>query len=783
MKLKLLPGLLLSLFAASPVLAFEPFVVKDIRVEGIQRTEAGTVFNYLPVKVGDRFTEEQAAEAIKSLFATGFFKDVRIEAEGGVLVVLIDERPAIAQVDFVGVKEFDKDSLRKGLREVGLAESRIFDRSLLERAEQELKRQYLSRGMYGAQVTTTVTPLERNRVAINFSVVEGEVARIRQIKLLGAKEFSESELLALFQLSTPGWLSWYTKNDQYSKQKLSADLETLRSFYQNRGYLDFDTTSTQVSITPDKQDIYITITLNEGQKYTISGLKMTGDLVLPEDEYRKLVTLKKGDTFSREKLTETTKAISDRLGNEGYAFANVNAAPEVDKEKREVAFTIFVDPGRRVYVRRINVAGNTKTRDEVIRREVRQMEGAWYDGSKINRSKVRVERLGYFEDVTVETPAVPEATDQVDVNLAVKERSTGNLMLGAGFSSSEKIVLSASLSQQNLFGSGNAVALQVNTGKINRTLALSFTNPYFTQDGISFGWDVYHRKVDPTSLSVAPYRTSSMGMGLRFGLPIAEDDSVSFGLAADRTEISTYYNDSSYGTSPTQYRRLCNELNGSAVDSAADCSASSLMATAGWARDGRDSYLLPRKGVFQKFFVEATAPVGDLRYTKISYQHQHWFPVGRDYSLMLNGEFGWAHGYGGKSVPFYKNFYVGGIGSVRGFEQSSLGPKVVNDGEDDSLGGTRKLVGNAEFFFPLPGAGLDKSFRMSAFLDAGYVWGKDGDTNKEQPMRFSDLRYSTGLSFTWSSPLGPLNFALGIPLKKKDEDKTQKFQFQLGTGF
>lgn len=620
-------------------------------------------------------------------------------------------------------------------------------------------------------------------MAINFSVVEGEVARIRQIKLLGAKEFSESELLALFQLSTPGWLSWYTKNDQYSKQKLSADLETLRSFYQNRGYLDFDTTSTQVSITPDKQDIYITITLNEGQKYTISGLKMTGDLVLPEEEYRKLVTLKKGDTFSREKLTETTKAISDRLGNEGYAFANVNAAPEVDKEKREVAFTIFVDPGRRVYVRRINVAGNTKTRDEVIRREVRQMEGAWYDGSKINRSKVRVERLGYFDDVTVETPAAPEATDQVDVNLAVKERSTGNLMLGAGFSSSEKIVLSASLSQQNLFGSGNAVALQVNTGKINRTLALSFTNPYFTQDGISFGWDVYHRKVDPTSLSVAPYRTSSMGMGLRFGLPIAEDDSVSFGLAADRTEISTYYNDSSYGTSPTQYRRLCNELNGSAVDSAADCSASSLMATAGWARDGRDSYLLPRKGVFQKFFVEATAPVGDLRYTKISYQHQHWFPVGRDYSLMLNGEFGWAHGYGGKSVPFYKNFYVGGIGSVRGFEQSSLGPKVVNDGEDDSLGGTRKLVGNAEFFFPLPGAGLDKSFRMSAFLDAGYVWGKDGDTNKEQPMRFSDLRYSTGLSFTWSSPLGPLNFALGIPLKKKDEDKTQKFQFQLGTGF
>lgn len=783
MKLKLLPGLLWSLFAAAPAFAFQPFVVKDIRVEGIQRTEAGTVFSYLPVKVGDRFTEDKAAEAIKSLFATGFFKDVRIEVEGDVLVVLIDERPAIAQVDFVGVKEFDKDSLRKGLREVGLAESRIFDRALLEKAEQELKRQYLSRGMYGAQVTTTVTPLERNRVGVNFSVVEGEVARIRQIKLLGAKDFKESELLAMFQLSTPGWLSWYTKNDQYSKQKLSADLEAMRSYYQNRGYLDFDITSTQVSITPDKQDIYITVTIEEGAKYTFSGLKLTGDLVLPEEEYRRLITIKKGDTFSREKLTEATKAISDRLGNEGYAFANVNAAPEVDKEKREVAFTVFVDPGRRVYVRRINIGGNAKTRDEVVRREMRQMEGAWYDGAKINRSKVRVERLGYFEEVTVETPAVPDATDQVDVNVGVKERSTGNLMLGAGFSSAEKVVLSASISQQNLFGSGNAMSLQLNTGKINRTLALSFTNPYFTPDGISFGWDVYHRKVDPTSLSIAPYRTTSTGVGLRFGLPIAEDDSISFGLAADRTTISNFYLDNSYGTSPVQYRRLCNELNGSPIDSASDCTANSLLATAGWARDGRDSYLLPRKGAYQKLLLETSAPLGDLRYAKVSYQHQHWFPVGRDYALMLNGEFGWGSGYGGKSLPFYKNFYAGGIGSVRGFEQSSLGPKVINEGEEDSLGGTRKLVGNAEFFFPLPGAGIDKSFRMSAFLDAGYVWGKDGDTNKEQPMRLSDLRYSTGLSFTWSSPLGPLNFSLGFPLKKKEEDKTQKFQFQLGTGF
>jgi outer membrane protein insertion porin family len=778
MKLKLLPGLLCALFASTSALAFEPFQVRDIRVEGIQRTEAGTVFNYLPVKVGDRFTEEKAAEAVKALFATGFFKDVRLEVEGDVLVVLVDERPAIAQVDFVGVMEFDKEVLRKGLREVGLAESRIFDRSLLDRAEQELKRQYLSRGYYSAQITTTVTPLERNRVGINFSVVEGEVAKIRQIKFVGNAVFKESELLGLFQLSTPGWLSWYTKNDQYSKQKLSADLETLRSYYLNRGYLDFNIESTQVSITPDKKDIYITVSLSEGAMYRVSGVKLTGDLILPESEYRKLVSIRAGETFSREKLTETTKAITDRLGNEGYAFANVNAAPEVDKDKREVAFTVFIDPGRRVYVRRINVGGNTKTRDEVVRREIRQMEGAWYDGEQINKSKTRVERLGFFDEVNIETPAVPTATDQVDVNVNVKERSTGNLMIGAGFSSSEKLTFAGSISQQNLFGSGNAMTLALNTGKINRTLALSYTRPYFTPDGVSFGWDIYHRTTDPTSLSVAPYKTASTGAGLRFGVPIAEDDSISFGLAADRTKITTYQNDPDFGDSPQQYIDFCADYGQDG-----DCSVTSVVASAGWARDRRDSFLYPRSGTMQKALLETTFPVADLRYVKASYQQQTWFPIGKDYALMLNGEIGWAHGYGNKTVPFYKNFYAGGIGSVRGFEQSSLGPKITQaDGDEESLGGTRKLIGNAEFYFPVPGTGMDKSFRISAFFDAGYVWGEDAD-GKQQKFSLSDLRYSTGLAFSWSSPMGPLKFSLGFPLKKEEGDKAQNFQFQLGSTF
>ena len=785
MNRKLLSGLLMALFAAAPALAFDPFVVKDIRVEGIQRTEAGTVFNYLPVRVGETFTEGQASDAIRALFATGFFNDVRIETEGDVIVVVVDERPAIADIDFVGVKEFDKDALKKGLRDVGLAESRIFDRALLERAEQELKRQYLSRGKYAATVTTTVTPLERNRVGINFAVEEGGVAKIRQINIVGAKAFDADDLLDQMQLTTPGWLTWYTKNDQYSRQKLSADLETLRSFYLDQGYLDFNIDSTQVSITPDKRDIYVTVNITEGEKYTVTGVRFTGDLVLPESEYVALSKIRPGDTFSRENLTETTKAITDRLGNEGYAFANVNAAPEVDKEKREVAFTVFVDPGRRVYVRRINVGGNTKTRDEVVRREMRQMEGGWYDAAAINRSRTRIDRLGFFDEVNVETPAVPGTTDQVDVNFTVKERPTGNLMLGAGFSSAENIVLSASIAQQNLFGSGNALTLGLNTSESSRTLALSFTNPYYTVDGVSLGWDLYHRTYDADELdSVSPYKTVSTGAGIRLGWPIAEDDQINFGLTADHTEITTY------ALSPKLYKDFCRDFGGcNNSDGTGDVTVTSLIATVGWARDSRDSFTYPRSGTYQRVYGELTVPVGDLRYGKIGYQHQHWFPIGRDYALMLNADVGWAKGFGGKEVPFYKNYYVGGIGSVRGYDQGSIGPKFRDtDGDVTSTGGTRKIVGNAEFYFPMPGAGKDRSFRISAFFDAGYVWGEDeqplgSDQFEEQKLRFSDLRYSTGLAFAWSSPIGPLKFSFGHPLNKKDQDEVQRFQFQLGSVF
>jgi outer membrane protein insertion porin family len=759
MKKKLLAGLLVALLARS-AFAFDPFQIKDIRVEGIQRTEAGTVFSYLPVKVGDTMTDEKAAAAIKALFATGFFKDVRLEIDREVLVVVLEERPAIASLEFTGLKAFKPEDLKKSLREVGLAESRIFDRAMVERAEQELKRQYLAQGHYAVQITTTITPLERNRVGVNFAVNEGDIAKIRQINIIGAGAISEADLLDLLVLRTPGWLTWYTKNDQYSKQKLSGDLETLRSHYLDRGYLEFNIESTQVSISPDKQDIYITININEGEKYSVSSVKLAGQLLLPEAELTKLVQIKPGEVFSRERMTETTKAISERLGNEGYAFANVNAAPELDKEKRQVAFTVFIDPGRRVYVRRINVTGNTRTRDEVVRREMRQAESGWYDGDKINKSRTRVDRLGYFDEVTVETPPVAGTTDQVDMEVKVKEKPTGNIMLGAGFSSADKFSVSGSVQQQNLFGSGKHVGVQVSTSKANRVYSLSHTDPYFTVDGVSQGFDIYYRKTDTSTLAVGTFGSNSFGGGGRWGVPIAEDDYLNFGLSLDRTKLTVDTN------SPLRYQDYVTRFG---------ASSNTLLGTAGWQKDGRDSLLVTTSGVYRRAVLEMAMPGSTATYVKATYQHQHFFPLDRKLTLALNGEIGLAKSYGNKELPFFKNFYAGGIGSVRGFDSNSLGPR--DPATDEALGGDKRLIGNAELLFPVPGMGRDNSMRLSVFADAGSVWGYD---NK---FSLGSLRYSAGVALAWNSPMGPLKFSFANPFNKKAEDKVQRLQFQMGSVF
>jgi len=777
------PSLLaLALFAAQAQ-AFEPFPVKDIRVEGIQRTEAGTVFSYLPVKVGETLTPDMAATAIKSLYATGFFKDVRLETLNDVLVVTVEERPGIASVDFSGMKEFPKDDMKTGLKQLGLAEGRILDRSLLDKAEQELKRQYYNRGIYSVAVKAVTTPLERNRVAVNFEVTEGDVAKIRAINLVGAKAFKEKELLNLFTLRTPGMMTWWTKNDQYSKQKLSGDLETLRAHYQNQGYLEFNIDSTQVSITPDKKDIYITINISEGDKYTVSEFRIAGELPVPEAELKALITMKPGDAFSRERLNETTKKIGDRLGNEGYAFANVNAAPEIDKEKRTAAFTFLVDPGRKVYVRRINVTGNTRTKDEVVRRELRQMEGSWYAADKLTRSRERVERLGYFKETNVETPPVPGTTDQVDVNVNVTEMPTGSVMLGAGFSSSEGIVLSGSVSQNNLFGSGNRLSAQINSGSVNKVYSLSFTNPYFTQDGVSLGYDIYQRNVNTSSLNtVADYATASTGLGLRLGVPISELDTVNFGAALEQVKLDLSTSAPNvYFQYANSYEPSCPTTN---TGTACSVTTNSLRLEAGWARDTRDNLLYPTKGTYQRVFAEVGTPAGDLKYYKLNYQYQWLKPMTRGISLLLNGEVGLGGGYSGQNLPLFRNFYAGGIGSVRGFDSGTLGPKAINNtGTAFSVGGSKRVVGNAEVLFPFPGMGTDKSVRLSAFVDAGMVAGDYDSQGRYKTLSLSDLRYSVGAAVTWYSPMGPIKLSLSKPINAATDDKTQSFQFQLGNVF
>jgi outer membrane protein insertion porin family len=651
---------LAAAFVVQPVFAEEPFVVKDIRVEGIQRTEAGTVFSYLPVKVGEVMTDEKTAAAIKALYATGFFKDVRLEARDGVVIVTVEERPSIATITLNGIKEFSADDLKAGLKQTGLAEGRVLDRAMLDKAEQELQRQYFNRGKYAVEIKSTLTPLERNRVAVQFDVVEGDSAKIRQINIVGNQAFKEKELLKQFTSTTPGWLTWYTKNDQYSKARLGGDIEALRSFYLNRGYLEFNVDSTQVSISPDKQSIYITVNVTEGPQYRVSDVKLAGQMLVPEAELQKLVTIKPGEVFERDRLTETTKKIGDRLGNDGYAFANVNAVPELDRDKATVAFTLFVDPGRRVYVNRVNVAGNTKTRDEVVRREIRQMEGAYYDAEKINRSRDRLNRLGYFNEVNIETPAVAGTTDQVDVNVSVAEKSTGNIMVGAGFSSSEGLVLSASVSQSNVFGTGNRLSAQINSGSVNTVYALSYTNPYYTIDGVSLGYDLYRRDVDATQLdSVADYETSTIGAGVRFGLPINERDFITLGLTYEQTSLTTT------ATSGVQYDFV--QTFGSDNDT--------VRVDAAWARDTRNDFLFPTKGMLQRVATEVGTPLGSLQYYKVSLQHQQFFQLSKTFTLMLNGEVGIGGGLSGKPLPFFKNFYAGGTSSVRGFENGTLGPK------------------------------------------------------------------------------------------------------------
>lgn len=750
----------LSSLLSLPASALDTFRVSDIRVEGLQRISPGTVFNFLPVQVGDEFSDYESERTIRALFKSGYFKNVRLERDDDVLVVVVTERPAIANIKIQGNEDLETDALLASLKDIGLAKGQVFDRSLLEKVELELERQYYSRGKYGVKIEATVTPLERNRVDLLIDISEGAVARIRQINIVGNSVFDDETLLEKFSQSTPKWTSFYTKNDQYSKQKLAADLETLRSYYQDRGYIKFNINSTQVSITPDKKDIYITVNIAEGQQYKVREVRLSGQLVVPPEKLYPAFQINAGEVFSRKRVTDTVTRISDILGNEGYAFANVNTVPDIDEETREVDLTLFVDPGKRVYVRRVNFAGNSKTRDEVLRQEMRQMEAGWFSAEKVERSRTRLQRLGFFEQVNVETPAVPGFTDQVDVDYSVTEQPSGSISLGVGFSQSSGIILNGSITQDNFLGTGRRVSAALNTSDVTTVYSLSYNNPYYTVDGVSRGYGAYYRSTDANEANISNYSTDTFGGSVTYGFPISEFNSFQFTVLADNLKLKA-------ADFPSD------EILRFIADNGSDFT--SLGLSTSFAHDTRNRRIFPSEGGLRRISGEAKVPGSDLQYYKVNLALQQFVPLTNLFVLEAKSDIGYGDGYGDfDEMPFFENFFAGGVRSVRGFEDNSLGPR---DSVNDPIGGNFKTTGTVQLLFPPPFLTESNAVRLSLFYDIGNVFAGAGDWSG------GDLRMSVGLGATWLSPVGPLAVSIAQPLNDKAGDEVQQFQFTLGAGF
>jgi len=759
MKIKPLHYALSAALALLPVVALA--AVKDIRVEGLQRTDPGTVFNYLPLRVGDAFDDNKARDAVKALFATGFFSDVRIEIDGDVLVVTVEERPTIAQLDIQGADSISKDQIETALKTQGFSEGRVFQQDVLDNAVNELKQQYYARGRYSVIVNAEVQKLERNRVGVRFEIKEGLVAKIRSLNLVGNKVFDRDDLLDLLSLSDGDWMSWYTKSNQYSKQALSADLEKLRSHYMNQGYMEFRIDSTQVAVSEDREGVFLTINMSEGEKFTIGQIAISGDSVLAEQEIRRLISLKTGEAFSREKVSRSIAAINERLGEEGYALANINPVPEIDREKHTVNFTFYVDQGRKTYVRRINISGNYQTRDEVIRRELRQMEAATYDGKKIKRSRQRIDQLGFFNEVMLDTATVAESVDQVDLNVTVAEKKTGSMNLGIGYGQAEGMILSASLSQNNFLGSGKNFGFQISHSKSSKNYSASVTNPYATPDGISFGYNAYLSKIDPSQLGTGRYSTTALGAGFQIGLPVSDDNKMSLGFNAEELKIIT----STTYPPAMHIRNYVNEY-GSTNEN--------YSLSLGWSRDRRDSSVFPSSGYLTQLNSSVNVPGSTTQFYKLSASNQAFLPLWGRVVGAWTVDTSMVRAYAGSTVPFYRNLYAGGVGSVRGYESSSLGNRDEND---DPVGGDRRFVNNVELIAPFPGVKDDKSLRIGAFWDLGGVWAK-GERLSAEP-----LRQSAGVALTWFAPIGPIKLSYAKPIKQKEGDRIESFQFQLGYVF
>ncbi|MEY2696836.1 MAG: hypothetical protein RL333_974 [Pseudomonadota bacterium] len=791
----------MALFATSVIArAIGSFTIEDIRIEGLQRVAPGTVFNYLPVKVGDDFDQRLATESIRALFKTGFFKDVRLEQEGDTLVIYIEERPSIASVKITGNKDISSDDLKKALKGIGMTEGKVFDRATLDKVEQEMRRQYFARGKYGVKIDTSVTDLPRNRVDIEITVSEGKVATIKQINIVGNHSFSDEQVTQDFEQNTGNLLSFYTKSDHYSKQKLSADLERLRSFYLDRGYINSQIESTQVAMSPDRKEIYLTVNLKEGDVYKVSDVQVTGKIIIRPEEIIPLVGIGPGDVFSRKLATQSQKAISDRLGDEGYIFCNVNMVPEIDELTKTVRMTFFVDPGKKVYVRRINFSGNTKTRDEVIRREMRQMEAAWASSTKIERSKVRLERLGYFQEVNVETPAVPGTSDQIDVNYKITEKSSGNITAGVGYSQLQGIIFNAAVTQDNVFGTGKRVGFNFNNSRLNTIYNVSYFNPYASVDGVSHGFDLAYRKMNAYYTNLANYTTDTGDIGTNLAIPVNEFDRITFNLDLNRTNVKT----NAY--SPVQILDYIRYYTKDPLKT--NYAFDYIPVAVGYVHDTLNRAMFPTEGGAQRIQVMATPPVfgsDSVAFFKASAKTQHFFPLAKDLTLQLAAEAAYGDGFNGApALPFWENFFAGGPQSMRGFFPSSLGPKTISNqvgqGGLLSLGGSSKIVMQAEILSPLPFMEDSKSIRIGAFFDVGNVYcnafqvpgpkgyvsaanGNPSDGLCYAPVKGDFLRYSPGILARWISPFGAIGFSVAHPLNTVYGDHLQSFQFSFGQTF
>lgn len=754
--------------ASAPAQA-ENFVAKDIRLEGLARLSAASVYALLPIAVGDAVTDDSSAGIVKALFASGQFEDVQVLRDGDVLVVRVVERPSISAIELEGNQSINKEELLKGLKSIGLSEGEVFKRSALDQVKLELQRQYGSQGRYGAIVTAVAKPLPRNRVALAITIKEGDTARIKRVSINGNKVFDDPILLKQLQLKAKSLLSFIYGDDKYSREKLTADLETLRSYYLDRGYLRFNVDSTQVSLSPDKSQVYIDINVTEGDAFKISDVRLAGDLPVPEDELKTLLLAQPGQVYSQKVVTLTSEIISRRLGRDGYLLADVQGVPELDDATKTAKIVFYVNANRVVSVRRINFSGNMKTDDEVLRREMRQFEGAQASGEKVDLSKLRLQRLGYFSDVKIDKARVPGTTDQVDLNVDVKEQASGSISASVGFSQNAGLIFGASVSQNNFLGTGNKVSVGLNRSDIRDNYNLSFVDPYFTPDGISRGYNLYVRKTKLDNLNVSNYATDAIGGNVSLSYPIDETETVSVSAGLDQTKISL-------GVSPSLIvADFVNKHSNKVL---------TYTGSAAWTRNTLNRGVFPTAGASQTLGVDLGLPGSDVGYYKISYNAQRYFALTSTLNSRIYTRLGYGDGYtGNDALPFFRNYFGGGFGSVRGYRDYTMGPRsstISSLGYFEPIGGNVQTEGGAEIILPTPFVEDKGKFRTLAFFDVGNVF--DTTLPNYKPS-ISNLRYSVGLGFSWFTPIGPLTFALAKPLNTKTGDNTQVFQFSLGQGF